>query len=101
MDGEEWEVEYTDQFFEEGPNLKRPLVGEIVTSRHQNMKELRRKIKGHHLRVIFAFDPRRAAILLLGGDKTGNWRKWYDDEVARADDLYDEHLEELRREGLL
>jgi hypothetical protein len=44
---------------------------------------------------------RRSAILLLGGDETGEWNAWYDREVPRADDLCDEYLEELRREGLL
>jgi len=51
--------------------------------------------------VLFVFDPRRAAILLLGGDKTDRWREWYDENVPRADDLYDAYLAELRKEGLL
>jgi hypothetical protein len=49
--------------------------------------------------LLFAFDPRRCAILLLGGDKTGNDR-WYDENVPIADRLYDEHLKILRKEGL-
>ena len=49
--------------------------------------------------MLYAFDPRRAAILLLGGDKTGNDR-WYDEHVPIADRLYDEYLRELEREGL-
>jgi hypothetical protein len=49
--------------------------------------------------VLNAFDPRRAAILLLGGDKTGN-KQWYDENVPKADDLYDEYLRELEQEGL-
>ena len=49
--------------------------------------------------VLYAFDPRRAAILLIGGDKTGNDR-WYEENVPFADRLYDEHLEALRKEGL-
>jgi hypothetical protein len=49
--------------------------------------------------VLYAFDPRRAAILLLGGDKTGNDR-WYDEHVPTADTLYDEYFRELKREGL-
>lgn len=52
------------------------------------------------LRVLFVFDPRRHAILLLRGDKTGNWERWYEVNIPRADDLYDEHLRELRDEGL-
>jgi hypothetical protein len=50
--------------------------------------------------VLYAFDPRRAAILLLGGDKTGNDR-WYEERVPVADTLYDEYLRELEREGLI
>jgi hypothetical protein len=50
--------------------------------------------------LLFAFDPRRCAILLFGGDKTGNDR-WYDENVPIADGLYDEHLELPRKEGLI
>jgi hypothetical protein len=63
------------------------------------MRELRAQHAGRPLRVLYAFDPRRAAILLIGGDKTGNDR-FYTEYVPIADGLYDEHLEELRREGL-
>ena len=117
-----WEVEYTDEFkdwwshlsqeqqealhdrvtllAENGPNLKRPVVGEIKSSRHKNMKELIVSAAGS-LRVLFALDPRRHAILLLGGDKTGDWDAWYATAVPHADDLYDQHLQELRDEGSL
>jgi len=50
---------------------------------------------------LFAFDPRRTAILLPGGDKTGEWQAWYEVAIPRADALFDEYLEELKREGLL
>lgn len=84
-----------------GPNLKRPTVGEIQSSRHAlQMKELRVSAEGQ-LRVLFAFDPRRAAILLLGGDKTGRWEEWYRTAIPEADRLYDMYLEELRAEGLI
>ena len=63
------------------------------------MRELRIQHEGRPYRVLYAFDPRRAAILLLGGDKTGNDR-WYDEHVPIADTLYDEYLRELKREGL-
>jgi hypothetical protein len=63
------------------------------------MKELRPR--GGNLRVLFAFDPRRMAILLIGGDKTNRWETWYRDVIPIADKLYDEHLEILRKEGLL
>ena len=55
---------------------------------------------GRPLRVFYAFDPRRRSILLIGGDKTGNDR-FYEEYVPVADDLYDEHLEELPKEGLM
>ena len=64
----------------------------IRGSRHANMKELRSV--GGNLRALFAFDPRRQAIILLGGDKTGNWRGWYEQNIPRADDLYDDYLKE-------
>ena len=116
-----WEVEYTDEFAEwwetldakdedaviravrmleeRGPGLGRPLVDTLHGSRHPNMKELRPA--GTNIRILFAFDPRRVAILLLGGDKTGRWHSWYTSTIVRADALYDEYLDELRREGLL
>lgn len=85
---------------EHGPGLKRPVVAEILSSRHSRMKELRVSRAGA-LRVLFAFDPRRHAILLLGGDKTGQWSEWYETAIPVADELYDTHLEELKTEGLL
>jgi len=51
--------------------------------------------------VLFAFDPRRKAILLLGGDKTGDWTAWYERAIPRADALYRAHLGELRQEGMI
>ena len=51
--------------------------------------------------MLFSFDPRRHAILLLGGDKTGKWKKWYRWAIPQADDLYDTHLKELTDESLL
>ncbi|MGD9714932.1 MAG: type II toxin-antitoxin system RelE/ParE family toxin [Thermomicrobiales bacterium] len=63
------------------------------------MKELR--VPGSNIRVLFAFDPRRTAILLIGGDKSGQWQSWYDRMVPYADDLYDNYLEEVRSEGLI
>ena len=108
-----WEVLYTDEFgawFEtltedqqdaviarvdlleaEGPALGRPTVDKIVGSRHSNMKELRVS-KGGAIRILFAFDPRRQAVLLIGGDKAGQWQAWYEEAIPVADDLYDEYL---------
>jgi hypothetical protein len=117
-----WEVEVTDEFIEwwqgltdeqqvaltdrvdllaeRGPDLGRPVVDRISGSRHHNMKELRAS-RGGALRVLFVFDPRRQVILLLGGDKTGEWNAWYDWAIPAADDLYDVYLDELKREGLM
>ena len=117
-----WEVEFTDEFEawwrtlneEEqislgasvrlleifGPTLGFPHSSGILASRHGHMRELRTQVSGRPLRTLYAFDPRRTAILLIGGDKTGNDR-WYDEYVAKADALYDEHLLQLMKEGLL
>jgi hypothetical protein len=114
-----WDVEYTDQFAEwwagleeheqdaidasvevleeRGPALGRPLVDSVHTSRHPNMKELRPPTG--NIRILFAFDPRRSAILLIGGDKTNQWNAWYERMIPIADRLYDEHLSELKKEG--
>ncbi|MFH5822839.1 type II toxin-antitoxin system RelE/ParE family toxin [Georgenia sp. AZ-5] len=82
---------------ERGPQLGRPLV-DAVRSRHKNMKELRPGSSGRsELRVLFAFDPERRAILLVAGDKAGNWQKWYRVNIPIADDRLDEH--ERRRRG--
>lgn len=119
---EEWEVEFTDEFQgwwdsltegeqidvraevnllrRFGPMLGTPHVDSVKSSKHANMKELRVQHRGRPYRVLFAFDPRRAAILLIGGNKTGRGR-WYKEFVPIADGLYDEHLDTLRREGLL
>lgn len=64
------------------------------------MKELRTQHQGRPLRTLFAFDPRRAAILLIGGDKTGD-KRFYERLIPIADRLFDEYLEELRKEGLI
>jgi hypothetical protein len=86
---------------EHGPNLARPHADIITTSRHSNIKELRGKVstkgKDSLLRVLFAFDPRRTALLLIGGDKTGD-PKWYEKSVPIADDLFDQHLKGLEEQ---
>ena len=82
-----------------GPALGRPLVDTIIGSRHNNMKELRPGSSGgSEVRILFAFDPTRRAILLLAGDKQGRWDKWYRKNIPVADDRYDEHLEGLRKQ---
>ena len=114
-----WDVEFTDEFEAwwrllseqeqeavtaavealevRGPALGRPFVDVIHAPRHANMKELRPR--GGHIRVMFAFDPRRTAILLIGGDKTGKWEAWYEEMIPIADGLFDEHLVAIEREG--
>lgn len=111
-----WEVEYTDEFGEwwnslseseqedmdaivrvledKGPNLRRPYSGSIESSKHANMKELVIQHSGRPYRVLYAFDPNRKALLLIGGDKTGNDR-WYEEFVPKADELFDAHLKQL------
>lgn len=73
------------------------VVDTIHGSRHKNMKELRPGSSGRsELRVLFAFDPRRQAIMLVAGDKSGDWSKWYTRNIRIADALFDEHLEGVR-----
>jgi hypothetical protein len=115
-----WSVEFTDEFEvwwnslseeeqveisakvdllqEHGPTLPRPHADVIVSSRHSNMKELRGKVEERQLRVLYAFDPSRTAVLFIGGDKTGD-AKWYQKFVPVADDLFDRHLKQLEKEG--
>jgi hypothetical protein len=117
-----WDVEYTDEFGvwwdgltdaeqesiaavvglleDHGPQLGYPHSSAIATSRHGHMRELRVQHQGRPYRALYAFDPRRAAILLIGGDKTGN-EHWYDEFIPVADRLYDAHLVTLKREGLI
>ena len=116
-----WEVEYTDEFgawwgdlsvaqqeaidtaVEQlqavGPGLGRPWVDTVKGSRHSNMKELRPR--GGHLRVLFAFDPHRSGLLLIGGDKSDRWQSWYAEAIPQADQMYDDHLAALHNEGEL
>ena len=61
------------------------------------MRELRIQHEGRPYRILYAFDPRRIAILLIGGDKTGD-KRWYVSFVPFADDLYDQHLREIQEE---
>ena len=118
----EWEIEFTDEFGEwwdslgeaeqasvdayvslleeRGPQLPFPQSSGIAKSRHSHMRELRIQHQGEPFRVLYAFDPRRVAILLIGGNKVGSDR-WYEQFVPLADRLYDEHLRTLRAEGLI
>jgi len=117
-----WNVEYTNEFgewyrglsepqqdditattlllMELGPQLPFPHSSGINGSRHAHMRELRVQSGGRPLRVFYAFDPRRSAILPIGGDKTGD-NRFYERTVPVADDLYDTYIEEIRKEGLI
>jgi hypothetical protein len=83
---------------EKGPALRRPYVGSIASSRHPNMKELVAQHAGRPYRILFAFDPKRHAVLLIGGDKTGN-KHWYVEFVPQADAIFDEHLVGLKKDA--
>ena|SRR5438067_1853545 len=80
----------------EGPSLGRPLVDSVKASRHKNLKELRPGSTGRtEVRVLFAFDARRRAILLVGGDKSKDWSGWYRRNVPIADQRFEEHQRKL------
>ena len=115
-----WPVEYTDEFGawwdtlnedervriaasvglleRHGPNLRFPHSSGISGSRHGHLRELRVQIAGRPIRVFYAFDPRRTAILLIAGDKTGQ-DDFYMRMIPVADRLYDEHLAEITAEA--
>lgn len=87
----------TDLLSRFGPNLGRPKVDSIKESSHSNMKELRIQYKGDPWRILFAFDPLRTAILLVGGNKGGNEKRWYKENIPIADRRYTKHLQNLKR----
>ncbi|HEY2154213.1 MAG TPA: type II toxin-antitoxin system RelE/ParE family toxin [Isosphaeraceae bacterium] len=76
---------------ERGPHLGRPYVDSVKDSEYSNMKELRVQYRGDPWRVLFAFDPRREAVLLLGGNKAGD-KRWYKANVPIADERFRRHL---------
>jgi hypothetical protein len=82
-----------------GPAEGRPLVDTITASRIANMKELRPPSAGRsEIRILLVFDPWRSVILLVAGDKSGQWDKWYRTAIPRAEQLYDDYLAERRKE---
>ena len=111
-----WEVEFSDEFGkwwdsltaaerksvdftvsllqESGPTLRMPHSSGVEMSRHARMRELRIQHEGRPYRVLYLFDQRRIAMLLIGSDKTGN-NRWYEEYVPLADAIYDRHLREL------
>lgn len=119
-----YEVEITDQFNDwwvslpeeqqealaarvdllerEGPAMRRPYSGEIKTSEFDpRMKELICDVGGTRIRVLYIFDQRQVAILLLGGDKAGKWISWYEQNIPVADQLYRDHIKQITDEGLV
>ncbi|MCJ0873491.1 type II toxin-antitoxin system RelE/ParE family toxin [Streptomyces sp. AP-93] len=118
---DEWEIRVTDEFLvwlraldgpskaqivdaidrlaEGGPGLGRPLVDRLEGSQVHNLKELRPGSAGRsEVRIIFVFDPWRSAILLVGGDKSGDWSGWYRRAMPRAEELYAQYLKEREEE---
>ena len=115
-----WGVEFTDEFdewwhslseseqgkvdarvgllIEHGPKLGFPFSSQVKMSRFPEMRELRVQAAGDPLRMLYAFDPRQVAILLIAGDKTGDGR-WYETNVPVADRLFDHHLKAIRKEA--
>ncbi len=82
-----------------GPALARPLVDSIVGSVVKNLKELRPGSSGtSEIRILFAFDPWRSAILLIAGEKAGKWKRWYAEAIPRAEHLYEIYLKERGEE---
>ena len=83
-----------DMLVEYGPRLGRPYADTLKGSRYSNMKELRVQHRGRPFRILYAFDPRRSAYLILGGDKSGD-PNWYTDALRRAEAIYVLHLKEI------
>ena len=95
LDGESQSavVAVIDRLAERGPLLGRPHADRVNGSRHHNMKELRPTTSSTSaIRILFVFDPRQRAILLVAGDKAGNWKRWYQRNIRIADRQYDEWL---------
>lgn len=114
-----WVVEFTDEFelwwleqteavqekcavvvdllTREGPQLGFPYTSDIKGSAYA-LRELRVQCGGHPYRILYVFDPRRNALLILGGDKTKNDR-WYAENVPKADRIYEQYLKEIEEES--
>lgn len=80
-----------DMLEEHGPTLGRPIVDRVKGSKSHNMKEIRPS--STNIRILFIFDPKRNAVLLVAGDKTGNWKGWYDTNIPIADSRYQRWLD--------
>ncbi len=117
-----WEIEYTNEFElwwqtlreeqqddivsvvqlleEKGTQLPFPYSSDIKGAKNSHLRELCIQSGGKPIRIFYAFDPRRVAILLIGGDKTGD-KRFYEKYIPIADRLYEEYLQEISREGLI
>jgi hypothetical protein len=96
LDGESYDLvaAAVDQLVAHGPALGRPLADRVRGSRHHNMKELRPgSVGSSEIRILFAFDPMRRAVLLVAGDKAGRWKQWYDENIPVADHRFDGWLD--------
>lgn len=88
-----------DLLAQHGPHLGRPFVDTVAHSRINNLKELRPGSPGRsEIRILFAFDPRREAIMLVAGDKRGERHRWYRKNIRRAEHLFEQHLKRLKEE---
>jgi hypothetical protein len=114
-----WEIEYTDEFEtwwvsldeeeqidvaavvglleQKGPHLPYPYSSDIKGTKYGSLRELRIQHKGKPYRILYAFDPRRTAILLIGGRKSGGTR-WYEKHIPLAETIFEEHLKSLKDE---
>jgi hypothetical protein len=114
-----WEVEFTDEFEawwdsldageqididaivglleEKGLHLPFPFSSDVKGAKYGTLRELRIQHKGRPYRILYAFDPRRSAILLIGGIKTSGTR-WYEKYIPLAERIYEEHLKSLKNE---
>jgi hypothetical protein len=82
-----------------GPAEGRPLVDTVTAARISNMKELRPPSSGRtEIRILFVFDPYRSAVLLIAGDKSGQWKTWYRSAIPEAERLYENYLDERKKE---
>jgi hypothetical protein len=89
-----------DILAEEGPALGRPLVDTVDGSELANLKELRPGSAGtSEVRLLFIFDPARQAVFLVGGNKAGNWKRWYDSAIPQAEHAYGQYLRDMKEAG--
>lgn len=97
LDGQEEDLQdealsHLEMLKDRGPLLSRPYADTLKGSKIANLKELRFSYKGAPIRILFAFDPRKQGVIILGGDKTGD-KRWYEKNIPIAEKLYKAHLE--------